>query len=111
MPLYEINTVSTYRHKYMIESKQLNDAYDILRAGNVDEIIYLMPSNCGTRWSTTLLEFGFDVCFLEKQQKFIHSTKENLIKSPWGSILYYHGSNSAKFNQIFSEIGHVYKKG
>jgi ParB family transcriptional regulator, chromosome partitioning protein len=82
-----------------------------IEAGNLDEIIYLMPSNCGTRWSSTLLNYGFDVCFLEKQQKFIHSTKENLIKSPWGSILYYHGSNSAKFNQIFSEIGHVYKKG
>ena len=49
MPLYEINTVSTYRHKYMIESKQLNDAYDILRAGNVDEI------------STQIVDAGFEI--------------------------------------------------
>jgi|SaaInlV_125m_DNA_1040241.scaffolds.fasta_scaffold124645_1 hypothetical protein len=53
MPLYEINTVSTYRHKYMIESKQLNDAYDILRAGNVDEI--------STRYLTEVITDGREI--------------------------------------------------
>ena len=53
MPLYEINTASTYRHKYMIESKQLNDAYDILRAGNVDEI--------STRYLTEVITDGREI--------------------------------------------------
>ena len=38
MPLYEINTVSTYRHKYMVDAQNINDAYDALRGGNVDEL-------------------------------------------------------------------------
>ena len=53
MPLYEINTVSTYRHKYMIEAKELNDAYDILRAGNVDEI--------STRYLTEVITDGREI--------------------------------------------------
>ena len=53
MPLYEINTVSTYRHKYMVEAKELNDAYDILRAGNVDEI--------STRYLTEVITDGREI--------------------------------------------------
>lgn len=53
MPLYEINTVSTYRHKYMIEAQELNNAYDILRAGNVDEI--------STRYLTEVITDGREI--------------------------------------------------
>ena len=38
MALYEISTVSTYRHKYVVEADNLEDAYDCLRAGKPDEL-------------------------------------------------------------------------
>ena len=39
---YEIRTVSTYRHKYMVDAANINDAYDALRGGNVDELSTLL---------------------------------------------------------------------
>ena len=53
MPLYEINTVSTYRHKYMIEAPELNEAYDVLRAGNVEEL--------STRYLTEVITDGREI--------------------------------------------------
>ena len=38
MALFEINTVSTYRHKYVVEANSLEDAYDCLRKGRPDEL-------------------------------------------------------------------------
>ena len=53
MPLYEINTVSTYRHKYMIDAVNINDAYDALRGGNVDEL--------STRYLTEVITDGREI--------------------------------------------------
>ena len=53
MPLYEINTVSTYRHKYMVDAENINDAYDALRGGNVDEL--------STRYLTEVITDGREI--------------------------------------------------
>ena len=53
MPLYEINTVSTYRHKYMVDAANINDAYDALRGGNVDEL--------STRYLTEVITDGREI--------------------------------------------------
>jgi hypothetical protein len=38
MALFEINTVSTYRHKYVVDAASLEEAYDCLRKGRPDEL-------------------------------------------------------------------------
>ena len=38
MALFEINTVSTYRHKYVVDAAYLEEAYDCLRKGRPDEL-------------------------------------------------------------------------
>ena len=38
MAFFEINTVSTYRHTYVVDAASLEEAYDCLRKGRPDEL-------------------------------------------------------------------------
>ena len=38
MPLFEVNTVSLFRHKYVIEAKNLEHAYDTILCDKPEEL-------------------------------------------------------------------------
>ena len=38
MPLFEVNTISTFRHKYVIEAKTLEHAYDTVLIDNPEAL-------------------------------------------------------------------------
>ena len=38
MPLFEVNTVSLYRHKYVIDAKNLEHAYDTILCDKPEEL-------------------------------------------------------------------------
>lgn len=38
MPLFEVNTVSLFRHKYIIEAKNLDHAYDTVLVDNPESL-------------------------------------------------------------------------
>jgi ParB-like chromosome segregation protein Spo0J len=87
----------------------VNKSIDEIENGNVKEIIFLMPSNVGVRWSNILMDNNFIICCLNKHVKFISPTHK-AIKSPYGSILYYFGPNRGRFKDVFKEIGFIYTR-
>lgn len=80
---------------------KLHDEYEF---GKVRSAIALVPARTDTAWFNRLSDYR--VCFIRGRLKF----KGNREVAPFPSAVIYLGSKPARFKEIFSEIGTIWKK-
>lgn len=74
-------------------------------AGNVTEAIALVPGRIDTQWWQALGE-NYHACFVTGRLTFIGNDDP----APFPSTVFYFGENVAKFFEVFSAIGQIWKR-
>lgn len=72
---------------------------------HVTEAILLIPTNTATSWFTLLWQFP--ICFPHYRIRFYQESGEPSNGVSFGTCFVYLGSNTARFEEVFSKFGHV----
>lgn len=73
--------------------------------GHVEEAILLIPTNTATSWFALLWQFP--ICFPTYRIRFYQETGEPSNGVSFGTCFVYLGSHNARFEEVFSKLGHV----
>lgn len=83
----------------------------LLKSQGVEQYIVLTNNNTETKSGQQLAKDCSSVCLVQGRVKFIKPTGEENKSPLQGQVIYYKGSNTDKFNDCFSKLGVVFKKG
>jgi len=90
-----------------IWSRRLIREYQL---GHVTEAILLVKSALGYKWFEEDLWDYWPVCFARERVSFVKADGSSDGKSKQGSALFYFGTNTERFREVFSEFGRIWDK-